>query len=165
MTKIIGITFADKETEDVVVGTEELTYVEGFKHKSITFIHLNSQVDKLLLNELLSNLKLSESSSTFQPYVDWAKEEDQTPQLKELIENDNTTFIFVDYDKVKDVLYYEETSVETLQEFYNEITQEEQKIKDMLDKLTTEEQVEFLHILKDMAIVESLIEAEKAKEQ
>ena len=165
MTKIIEITFADKETEDVVVGTEDVKYSEGSNTKSTTFIHLNSQVDRLLLKELLPSLKPFEDSSTFQPYVDWTKEEDQVSQIKELIEKDNTTFIFVDYDKDKDMLYYEETGIEILQELYNETTQEDQEIKDLLNKLNLEEQVEFLHILKDMAIVESLIEAEKAKEQ
>lgn len=166
MVQFIESTFTDKEKADVMVGTEELKYVAGSEHKSVTFIHLNEKVDTLLLTKLLSILKIEDTSSTFQSYVDWTTEDNQLPLINELIEHNNTKLIFVNYDKDNDNLYYGETSTKHLQEIIEQAKkQKEQEIIDLLDRLNPEEQMEFLHILEDMFIVESLIKAEKAKEQ
>ena len=130
MVKFIESTFTDKEKADIMVGTEKLKYGDGSEHKSVTFIHLNQKVDNFLLTQLLSTLKLADAPSTFQSYVDWTIEDNQLPLINELIEQNNTKLMFVNYDKDNDNLYYGETSTKHLQEIIEEAKKQKEQEKD-----------------------------------
>lgn len=126
-------------------GFEEITFYKDKEIKSVTFIHINRQVERVLRNQLLQFLNIENKSCRFKPYTKLSVGDIKLSKLKKLIKKQNTKFILIKlHNNNKDVCY-SEISVKALKDVYNtekeRRTQVQKYVKQFCEKLTLEQKI------------------------
>ena len=133
-------------------GFEEITFFKNGEIKSVTLIHINCQIERVLRNQLLQFLNIENKSCRFKPYTKLSVKDIKLLKLKKLIKKQNTKFILIKLHNNNKDVYYKEISVKDLKDVYeaekDRRRQVEKYIKNFCNNLTLDEKIKWFEILK-----------------